>query len=177
LTSRGPTEDGAWLAFLASLRGVAVATRRIQAGDETAAPRSQDFLQQPLVRRRASGAARIAARELLKSWGVAQARLERASSGAALWPEGFVGSLAHDADFGAAAVARVADAAGLGIDIEPAAPLPIDLHDYALNTRERAATAGDAVAMRMISSPRKPSTKRSIRSTDQRRNMRISMSI
>lgn len=46
--------------------------------------------------RRASGAARIVARQLLARLGCAQTELPKESSGAPRWPFGVVGSLAHE---------------------------------------------------------------------------------
>jgi 4'-phosphopantetheinyl transferase EntD len=86
---------------------------------------------------RASAAARIVARELLAQMGVAATPLPRAPSGAPIWPPGFVGSLAHDDCIAVAAVARRAATDALGIDVEPAGPLPTDLLDVVATARER----------------------------------------
>lgn len=47
----------------------------------------------------------------------------RRPNGAPALPPGFVGSLAHDRDVVVAAVARVADVAAIGIDVEPDEPI------------------------------------------------------
>jgi len=115
--------------------GVALVVRPIAPGDEAAFPDPTE----PLERRRASGAARLAARAALASLGgPAGAALPRSPGRYPLWPEGFVGSLAHDDQTAAAAVARRADVAALGVDVEPAAPLPDDVAEIALFGAERA---------------------------------------
>jgi 4'-phosphopantetheinyl transferase EntD len=45
------------------------------------------------------------------------------------WPPGWTGSLSHSDRYAAAAVARRGDIAGIGIDIEPADPLPGEIRD------------------------------------------------
>jgi 4'-phosphopantetheinyl transferase EntD len=121
--------------------------RRIAAGDEAAFP----DLGEPLARRRASGAARIAAREALAALGgPADAALPRAPGGFAIWPEDFVGSLAHDEEIAVAAVARAGDLAALGVDVEPAEPLPGDVAEIVLLPSERRACAADPVLSRAI---------------------------
>jgi len=63
--------------------------------------------------------------------------LPKGPSGAPIWPPGIVGSLAHDHRIAVAAVARRAAADALGIDVEPAGPLPADLLDVVATARER----------------------------------------
>ena len=80
----------------------------------------------------------------------AAAPLPRSPSGAPAWPEGVIGSLAHDDDFAVAAVARRGLIVGLGVDVEPAEPLPADLVDLVLNAVERRETKGDRVTQRLV---------------------------
>jgi 4'-phosphopantetheinyl transferase EntD len=150
-----PGDDGLDLAPLKAAlaeNGVLIGARPIRPGDEAAfadpqlAPRLSN-----LARRRASGAARIVARRLIgELGGDAAAPLGRAGSGAPLWPEGIVGSLAHDEDFAVAAAARRPSLAGLGVDVEPAEPLPPDLVDLVLSVAERRETEGDGVRRRLV---------------------------
>jgi len=56
---------------------------------------------------------------------------------APVWPEGVVGSFAHDDEVAVAAVARDNDIAALGIDVEPADPLPSELQALVLTKREQ----------------------------------------
>jgi 4'-phosphopantetheinyl transferase EntD len=129
---------------------VLIEVRRIRRGDEEA------FTETPagassLSRRRASGAARIAARRLLGELGAdGSSLLARLPTGAPLWPEGIVGSLAHDDIFAVAAAARRGRLIGLGIDVEPAEPLPTDLIDLVLNEAEQRETFGDPIARRLV---------------------------
>jgi 4'-phosphopantetheinyl transferase EntD len=132
--------------------GVRIGARRVSPGDEAAFddPGSAETAAN-LARRRASGAARIVARRLLGELGAdASAPLRRSPSGAPIWPEGVVGSLAHDEEFAVAAVARRSDVACLGVDVEPAEPLPSDLVDRVLSAGEKRLTASDRVADRLI---------------------------
>ncbi len=73
--------------------------------------------------RDASGAARHVARGLLEREGVSGSPILKTAAGAPLWPNGRVGSLAHDDAYAIAAVASMASFAALGIDVEPAEPL------------------------------------------------------
>jgi len=87
--------------------------------------------------RRASGAVRIAGRALLGQLGFPDRAIPKASSGAPVWPDGIVGSFAHDDEVAAAAVARSRNIEALGIDVEPAEPLPPELQSLVLTRRER----------------------------------------
>jgi 4'-phosphopantetheinyl transferase EntD len=132
--------------------GVLVAARRILPGDEAAfADPGPASAPGRLQRRHAGGAARIAARALLGELGADPlAPLRRRASGAPEWPEGILGSLAHDDHFAVAAVARRGRLAGLGIDVEPPEPLPDDVVGFALSDAERRATAGDRTSQRLV---------------------------
>jgi 4'-phosphopantetheinyl transferase EntD len=128
--------------------GARVGVRRIRAGDEAAFadPRGAS-----LVRRRASGAARIVARRLIEELGFAgAAALARAPTGAPQWPSGLVGSLAHDETFAVAVAAPRNAIAGIGVDVEPAEPLPEDVVDLVLTPEEARETAGDRIERRLI---------------------------
>jgi 4'-phosphopantetheinyl transferase EntD len=130
-----------------------VACRRIALGDEFAMTPAE---LRPMERavasvRRASGAARIAAKGLLAELGAPPGvELPRSTSRAPRWPPGFVGSLAHDREFAVAAVAPAASILGIGIDVEPPLPLPEDLLDMIATPRERAELKGDLVSARLL---------------------------
>src|ERR1700732_3989091 len=70
-------------------------------------------------------AGRWCAEEALQCLGAGSTHVAMAEDRAPIWPDGVVGSITHTGDFAAAAVARAADIAGLGIDseqiIDPAA--------------------------------------------------------
>lgn len=56
---------------------------------------------------------------------------------APIWPEGLTGSIAHSQTMAAAAIARHADGIrSIGLDLEPALPLPEDLFDTILRPGE-----------------------------------------
>jgi 4'-phosphopantetheinyl transferase EntD len=130
--------------------GVLVGVRRIRPGDEAAFANRGLGRPANLARRQASGAARIVARDLLRELGVDAASLPRSPSGAPTWPAGIIGSLAHDDDFAVAAVARRGLLVGIGVDVEPAEPLPADLVDLVLNAAEGRETKGDRVEQRLV---------------------------
>jgi 4'-phosphopantetheinyl transferase EntD len=128
-------------------RGMRLATRALAVGDEAAFPDPGE----PLARRRASGAARLAARVALAGLGgPADAALSRAPGGFALWPAGFRGSLAHDEGLAAAVAARTGDVAALGVDVEPVEALPAEVADIALLPSERRACARNPALGRAI---------------------------
>jgi 4'-phosphopantetheinyl transferase EntD len=114
--------------------------RVIALGDEAALlPEEADSIASHVPHvRRASGAARIAGRALLARLGSREQPIPKAGSGAPVWPEGILGSFAHDDEVAVAAVARRRDIGALGIDVEPAEPLPPELQALVLTKRERA---------------------------------------
>ncbi|WP_067468295.1 4'-phosphopantetheinyl transferase family protein [Actinomadura macra] len=75
-------------------------------------------------RRREFTTVRWCAREALAGLGMPPVPITRGEKGAPRWPEGVVGSMTHCDGYRAAAVARAADVAALGIDAEPHGPLP-----------------------------------------------------
>jgi len=109
--------------------GVQTGCRIIREGDEAhLLPAEAHSIPARLpAMRRASGSARWIAHRLLARLGVDDFAVARASSGAPAWPDGMTGSLAHDDDMAVAAVAPVSRIASLGIDVEPAHPLPDDI--------------------------------------------------
>src|SRR5438270_2514481 len=80
-------------------------------------------------RRRASGAARQVARALMARLGNANLSIPKSPSGAPIWPAGLIGSIAHDDQIAVAALGLQRDFIGVGIDIEPAVPLPANMLD------------------------------------------------
>ena len=132
--------------------GILVGHRLIAPGDEEALlPQEAGAFAASIVKvRRASGAARIVARDLLPRLGCAPQPLPKSASGAPMWPDGIVGSLAHDAEVAVAAVARRAGYAGVGVDVEPAQPLDPDLIEIVATASERRAIADDALLARVL---------------------------
>jgi 4'-phosphopantetheinyl transferase EntD len=135
-----------------ALPGILVGHRVIAAGDETALLPDEvaAFAGSVIKVRRASGAARIIARELLTKFGHAPGAIPKLASGAPTWPNGFVGSLAHDATVAVAAVALRQNYASIGVDIEPAAALDIDLLSIVATARERERVLADPLQGRLL---------------------------
>jgi 4'-phosphopantetheinyl transferase EntD len=136
---------------LASL-GIMVGHRLICDGDECALlpEEAAVFAGSVIERRRASGAARILARELLAQLGCSPTTaLPKSASGAPIWPTGIIGSLAHDSRFAIAAVGKRDAVAALGIDIEPAEDLPFEL-DLIATPRERLAVISNSYSGRLL---------------------------
>lgn len=101
--------------------------------------------------RRASGAARIVARDLLaRLGGPLSAELPRAPSGAPRWPEGYAGSLAHDAVVAVAVVTPAGALHGVGVDVEPALPLEAAILPLIATRDELRQLGGDLVAARLL---------------------------
>jgi 4'-phosphopantetheinyl transferase EntD len=132
--------------------GILVGHRLIGPGDDAALLPEEfpAFAGSVAKVRRASGAARMVARELLPRLGHAARPLPKSASGAPAWPDGIVGSLAHDAEVAVAAIALRSRYAGLGIDIEPARPLDRDLLDIVATASERRAIADDPLQARVL---------------------------
>ncbi|WP_211489876.1 4'-phosphopantetheinyl transferase family protein [Georgenia thermotolerans] len=101
----------------------------------------------PPERRRAFAAARSCARRALVQLGVAPGPILLDPDAPAWayraprWPAGVVGSMTHCDGYHAAAVARSATVAAVGIDAEPNAPLPAVVRDLVTLDEERAALA------------------------------------
>ncbi|MET7456102.1 4'-phosphopantetheinyl transferase superfamily protein [Streptomyces sp. NPDC005574] len=75
-------------------------------------------------RRREFAAVRACARQAMEKLGVPPQPVLPGERGAPRWPAGLIGSMTHCDGYRAAALARSADLAGLGIDAEPHLPLP-----------------------------------------------------
>jgi 4'-phosphopantetheinyl transferase EntD len=132
--------------------GVRIGCRLIRDGDEIhLLPEEARSMpaRQPAMRR-ASGAARWIAHLLLADIGVNDFALLRTPSGAPAWPGGITGSLAHDDDMAVAAVAAVGQIRSLGIDVEPALPLPDDIFALVAIPADRTETADRHLAGRIL---------------------------
>ena len=135
-----------------SLPGAIIGYREISPGDENAltAAEAIAFGTSVVTVRRAGGAARIVARQLLARIGIAGCSLPKADGGAPVWPPGVVGSMSHHSRIAVAAVALCRDFSALGIDIEPAEPLPPDLLDLVATPQERKRIAEDPFNGRLL---------------------------
>jgi 4'-phosphopantetheinyl transferase EntD len=121
--------------------GIMIGHRLISPGDEGTLLPDDAVTSSSAKSRRASGAARVVARELLAGAGFQNCAIPKAPSGTPLWPLQIVGSLAHDSDVAVAAVAPHREFAGIGIDIEPAEALPIELLKIIATPSEQSALA------------------------------------
>jgi 4'-phosphopantetheinyl transferase EntD len=132
--------------------GVMVGHRLISPGDENALlpEETPAFVSSVPKVRRASGAARIVARQLLKRLGQPECALPRGSGGAPTWPAGVVGSLAHDSRVAVAAVGRCGDVGAIGIDVEPAESLPPELLELVATPQERLRIDDDPYQGRLL---------------------------
>jgi 4'-phosphopantetheinyl transferase EntD len=135
-----------------AIPGVLIAHRVISPGDELALlPEEADAFAGSVDKvRRASGAARIVARQLMTRLGQPQLAVRKAPSGVPIWPSGLVGSLAHTSQIAVAAVARREDFSSLGIDVEPADPLEADLLDLVATRSEREEISDDPHGGRLL---------------------------
>ncbi|MDI6101355.1 4'-phosphopantetheinyl transferase superfamily protein [Actinoplanes sp. NEAU-A12] len=93
--------------------------------EEPCFPGEEDLIATAVAsRRREFVTARRCAREALVALGFDPAPIRRGPRREPIWPAGVAGSLTHCAGFRGAAVARIEDMAGIGVDAEPHAPLP-----------------------------------------------------
>lgn len=126
--------------------------RLITAGDEDALlpEEAASIASQVLAVRRASGAARVVVRALFPRLGQDAVPVPRGGSGAPVWPAGIAGSIAHDARIAVAAVGWQRDIPSVGIDIEPASPLPPDMLALVATPRELNKGADDPLRGRLL---------------------------
>src|SRR6187455_258976 len=132
--------------------GILVVHRLIADGDELALLPAEmaAFAGSVLKVQRASGAARIVARQLLSRFGQAPCAIPRSTGGKPVWPAGIVGSMAHDSGIAIAAVAAQKDFLSIGIDVEPAEPLAPDLLDIVATANERETIQDDPCGGRLL---------------------------
>jgi 4'-phosphopantetheinyl transferase EntD len=97
-------------------------------GDQSEAalfPAEEALIARAVQKRRSEFATgRHCARTALGALGIAPAAILPGQAGAPQWPPGIVGSITHCAGYRAAAVARASEVMTIGLDAEPALPLP-----------------------------------------------------
>jgi 4'-phosphopantetheinyl transferase EntD len=133
-----------------AVSGILIGYRAIVAGDEWALLPEEVIASSRTKSRRASGAARIAARELLAHAGYGICAIPKLLSGAPIWPAEMVGSLAHDSDIAVAAIAPRRSFANIGIDVEPAEALPFELLNIIATPLEQSALASHRYGGRLL---------------------------
>jgi len=90
------------------------------------------------VRKGEFGDARWCAHQALRELGVhTDQAILRGDRGMPLWPEGYTGSLTHTEGFRAAVAAPTRHVLSMGLDAEPAAPLPEEVVGEIARARER----------------------------------------
>ncbi|MGX7873808.1 4'-phosphopantetheinyl transferase family protein [Mesorhizobium sp. ORM6] len=132
--------------------GVLTGCRAIRENDEAhlLPEEARSILARQPASRRASGTARWIGHGLLADLGIGNAAILRAPSGAPVWPDGITGSLAHDDDMAVAAVSLIGRIASLGLDVEPAQPLPDDLLPIVATNADHIGTADRRLAGRIL---------------------------
>jgi len=135
-----------------AMPGVLIDHQMIADGDEFALlPEEHSAFARSVVKvQRASGAARIVARGLMQRLGISPQPVLKATAGMPQWPDGIVGSLAHDSTVAVAALARRADFLSIGVDIEPAEGLDPGLLDLVATERERAEISNSPLQGRLL---------------------------
>lgn len=88
------------------------------------------------ARRREYATARACARRALATLGLPAAPIGRGAAREPIWPRGMVGSLTHCDGYRAAAVAHDRHFVAIGIDAEPANPLPDGVHTFVASKAE-----------------------------------------
>ncbi|TIV46322.1 MAG: 4'-phosphopantetheinyl transferase [Mesorhizobium sp.] len=119
--------------------GLSAGCRHILAGDEQyiLPAESASMATREPGARAATGAGRHIAHELLRRLGCVNPAILRGRSGSPIWPAGIVGSIAHDDTMVVAVVARSGALRSVGVDIEPALPLPDDLRAMVAAPKDR----------------------------------------
>lgn len=88
-------------------------------------------------RRHEFAAGRQLARALLRDAGMPAGALLADADRVPVWPDGMFGCITHCNSLCAVAVAPIANVGGIGIDVEPAQPLPDELSNTILRPREQ----------------------------------------
>jgi 4'-phosphopantetheinyl transferase EntD len=132
--------------------GLLIGHRLIAAGDERALrdAESASLTSRVPAARRASGAARIVARDLLARLGFPDAEVPKGVGGEPVWPTGVAGSLAHDNAVAVAAVGFQRDFASIGVDVEPALDLSADMLELVATPAELRRIDGDLLKARVL---------------------------
>jgi 4'-phosphopantetheinyl transferase EntD len=132
--------------------GLLVGHRLIQPGDDAALLPAElaTIPASDLLTRRASGAARIVARQFLAELGHEPVAIPKRVNGCPLWPSGITGSFAHDERVSVVAIGRTSDIGSLGIDVEPADELPTDTLDLIVTPAEKTRLGDDPLRGRLL---------------------------
>ncbi len=132
--------------------GLIAGCRVIRAGDERhfLPAESASILTRESRARAASGAGRQIAHELLQRLQCADMAVARGLLGNPIWPEGIVGSIAHDEEMAVVVAARSGAVGSVGVDVEPALPLPDGLRELVVTPRDRLGGLEPGMAGRIL---------------------------
>ena len=131
---------------------ILIGHRLISPGDELALldEEKRSITSDVASMRRASGAARIVGRQLLARLGYADCAVPKGPAGAPIWPAGATGSFAHDDRVAVAAVGLCRDVGALGIDVEPAELLPLEMLALIATPQEQVRISDDPYQGRLL---------------------------
>jgi 4'-phosphopantetheinyl transferase EntD len=135
-----------------SLPGLLIDCRPIADGDEFALLKeeAESMVGSSVEARRASGTARILARDLLARLGFPRCALPKGPTGSPLWPVGITGSLSHNDGIAVAAVGSARGFGSIGIDIESAEPLAPDMIDLVATAHEQLEIVNDPLRGKLL---------------------------
>lgn len=139
MTDAGGSEEAVRAALVALAgRDFAVAVARPARGEAWLHPDERRAIAGATLARRADYAtARACARSALAQLGAAPGPIAMGPDRAPCWPVGFIGSIAHGGGLCAALAAPSRAVAGVGLDLEPATPLPAELEPRLCTVAER----------------------------------------
>lgn len=132
--------------------GLITGCRLIRVGDERyllPAENASIATRDPRARA-ASGSGRLVAHELLRRLGCADPAVPRGQLGNPIWPAGIIGSIAHDDEFAVAVAAQSGAMRSVGVDIEPALPLPRELEAIVATPQDRVGDLEAGIGSRVL---------------------------
>ncbi|MES2435645.1 MAG: 4'-phosphopantetheinyl transferase superfamily protein [Pseudomonadota bacterium] len=122
----------------ARLRAILPSDVTLGEADDALEPWPGEVLPDAVPARLAEFAAgRCAARQALRDLGFPPASIPMGSDRAPIWPKGTTGSISHCAGACLAVMGLDRDYFGIGLDIEPVNPLPVELWPTVLRPEER----------------------------------------
>lgn len=132
--------------------GLLSGCRRIEPGDEShlLPAESASIASREGKARAATGAGRHIAHGLLRCLECTSLAVPRGRHGEPLWPAGIVGSIAHDDEFAVAVAATAGMLGSVGVDIEPALPLPDDLLSVVITPGDRFGSTDPRLGARIL---------------------------
>ncbi len=96
------------------------------------------------------GTARNLARDLLVAMGASASDILRSAQGVPIWPAGVVGSMSHDDEMAAVVIAPAIQGYTIGVDIEPAEPIPSDIVNLVASRTEIYDFGNSTIGLRLL---------------------------